>query len=268
MKATHVLTCSRCFAFALCVGLCWAAFSAVPATAAMSDNDFVTLCEKGAPDEVRQALRDGANPNARRTGDDGPEPTALMEAAKNRHIEVIGILLDAGADVNGADSYGGTALMEAASSNSDPEAVKALLAAGAKVNTQSDYGRSALMRATANENPGALTVLLAAGADVNAGAGDGETALMLATSHDDPGPFIKPLLAAGADVNARDEEGETVLMKAASNGSAEAIRILLAAGADPKRKDKNGHDALWHARHADHRFVSQEQTAEVIRALQ
>ena len=66
---------------------------------------------------------------------------------------------------------------------------------------------------------------------------------------------------------ARTKNGGTALMEAASGGNAEAIRALLSAGANPTLKDKKGHDALWHADHADHRFVNEEQTAEVIRAL-
>ena len=39
--------------------------------------------------------------------------TALMEAAANRHLETLKLLIAAGADVNAQNSYGITALMQA-----------------------------------------------------------------------------------------------------------------------------------------------------------
>ena len=270
MKTRVVLSrsLSRRLALALCAGLACSALAFSPGgvrAEALSDNDFIELCKTAAPDEVRRALRNGANPNARYIEEGVHEYTPLMRAAINPHPEVVGVLLAAGADVNGADQYGGTALMEAASSQADIEVLKTLLAAGAKVEAKGFHGITPLMRATANENPEAIRALLDAGADVNARDDGGETALMKAAS--DNVEAVRALLAAGADVSARSKDGETALMKAASGGDAESVRALLSAGADPTLKDKQGSDALWHARHADHRFVSEEQTAEVIRAL-
>lgn len=81
------------------------------------EDRFFELCETGAADEVRQALAEGADPNARnREG-----YTALMVAAAKNGPTVVQALLAAGADVNMAAMrwqycpvYGTTALISAA----------------------------------------------------------------------------------------------------------------------------------------------------------
>ena len=126
---------------------------AAPGWAAMSDGEFLALCYKGTPEEIRAALEAGANVNARGeylylydwcgTGPrslhsdgilgltvarDNSGWTALMWAAEyNSNPEVIDVLLKAGADVNAKDQDGQTALMSAARYNSNPEAVKEAL---------------------------------------------------------------------------------------------------------------------------------------------
>ncbi len=74
--------------------------------AAISDELFVELCEKGTVQGIRIALSNGANPNAR-GGEYGR--TALIAALDN-NLEVLSILLEAGADVNAKDNEGKTPL--------------------------------------------------------------------------------------------------------------------------------------------------------------
>ena len=189
----------------------------------ISDKEFVELCKDGTVDEVRQALADGATPNA---GTEGYR-TALMAAVDAGNLPVVQTLLSAGADVNVLtvvkiywdgvpgmfDYLSSTALMCAAQKN-DPAVIQALLAAGAEVNIQ--------------------------------GVDDGQTALMLAAKNDNL-PAVEALLAAGAEVNACDKEGMTALIYAARFSHAAVVAELLAAGADKKLKDKRGCNARWHA---------------------
>lgn len=77
-----------------------------------------------------------------RTGSDGAAWTALHYAAMRGHAGVLALLLDAGAEVNGASENGTTALMLAASEGRR-EAVALLLGRGADASRATDAGRTA-----------------------------------------------------------------------------------------------------------------------------
>ena len=74
------------------------------------------------------------------------------------------ILLDAGADPNGRDRSGGTALMHASGQGYDEE-VKLLLEYHADLNLKDSRGRTALMYAAEGQYVDAIPLLLARGAD-------------------------------------------------------------------------------------------------------
>ena len=139
---------SRRAVVALCVGAALAVLTMLPGVgraAAMSDSEFDRLCAAGTAEQVRQALKEGANPNAR----DESGGTALMSAVRRweerERLETTRALLSAGADVNARDEMGGTALIEAAPS-CDAEVARLLLDGGANVNARDKYGWTALMK--------------------------------------------------------------------------------------------------------------------------
>jgi len=72
--------------------------------------------------------------------------TALMWASMYGHIEVVKLLLEAGADVNAKTIDGDTAL-KWASDYGHTEIVKLLLEAGADVNAKDKWGNTALVKA-------------------------------------------------------------------------------------------------------------------------
>ena len=146
---------TRSFALALCaVFVCsaWAfspggtvaAGKAKKARAAMSDSAFVELCKDGTAEQIRQALRNGANPRARQSFEQGSAP-ALIWAAGAKNYAAVRLLLAAGApvDEDGDLDIGWTALM-AAARNGDPEMVRMLLAAGANPRLKDPNGHNAL----------------------------------------------------------------------------------------------------------------------------
>ena len=89
---------------------------------------------------VKQALADGADPNAQ---DPQSGSTLLATAALMEHTEIVALLLEHGADINGRSRDGGTAL-HAAAFLGRIETVKFLLEKGADANLQSNIGGTAM----------------------------------------------------------------------------------------------------------------------------
>ncbi len=117
------------------------------AVAAMTDEDFVQLCGKGTVQEIRTALLNGANPNAK----DNNGVTALMVATID-NPEAVSYLLNVGADVNAKTVWGMTALMVSAAVNKTTECLSLLLKSGADIGAKDIYGRTALDHARMNNN--------------------------------------------------------------------------------------------------------------------
>ena len=147
----------------------------VLAVSAYADGNFFSLAETGTPVQVREAIRTGAQVNAR----DELGATPLMwAAAGNVNTEVITLLLKSGADANARDDYSLTPLIWAVMGSTDPKLITALLEAGADINAGTNSGMTPLMYAAwFNENPEMITLLLKAGADPKSRDSEGKTAL-------------------------------------------------------------------------------------------
>ena len=136
------------------------------------------------------------------------------------------------ADVNVAQIDGTTALHWAVEQD-DLQLVDLLVRAGAVVGAKTREGVTPLQLAALNGSAPLIDRLLKAGADPNASlTSAGDTALMMAarTGKEDA---IRVLLEAGADVNAKEAWGGTTpLMWAVAEGHEAAARLLIDAGAD------------------------------------
>lgn len=248
--------------------LCWillaCALSANTAFAAMSDVDFIKLCEKGPVQQITKAIKDGANVNARGAvmhvyeeyGEAQVETTPLLNAAQwNADPKVIKALIKAGADMNAKIDNRWTALTLAAMSNPNPEVTTVLIHAGAKVDERDPMGdwTPLLQAVRTNPNPAVVEAFVKAGADINASNSYGETALMLAADENPNPTMITALVKAGADVNAKidvdkgayDNHGKTALMWAADGSvNPEVLKTLIKAGADVNARNAHGKTAL------------------------
>ena len=109
--------------------------------------------------------------------------------------------------------------------------IERLLNRGADIEGRDDYGESALMYAAAADKVTVLEALIDRGAEVDGRNVHGAAALMLASSAGALGS-IEILLNRGADINARNKVGMTALMTAAYHNQAEAVSLLLSRGAD------------------------------------
>ncbi len=186
---------------------------------------------------VSASEADSAGPGSTRPGSGtGNGKTALMLAARNRQLERVAALLQAGADADRANANGGTPLMYAVLGG-DPRIVRLLLDQGIDLNAQADNGWSAVMIAVAKGYVDVLAMLLDEGADPTLADVYGWTPLMRA-GFENRTAALRLLLADGrVDVNRRGDNGITALHLAATQGHVEIARLLMAHGADPQIKD-------------------------------
>jgi ankyrin repeat protein len=160
----------------------------------------------------------------------GPEEARLIDAVKSGSVDVVRRLAKNGA-VNAAEVDGTTALHWAVRAD-NLELVRVLVRAGADVKRANRYGVQPLTLAAINGNAAMLETLLAAGADPNTALPEGETVVMTA-ARTGKVDALKVLLAHGANVNSQERSlGETALMWAAAENHAGAVRALVDAGAD------------------------------------
>jgi ankyrin repeat protein len=215
----------------------------------------------GNLETVRQLVLHGADVNV-------AEPrrgqTALMWAAAEAHADVVGALLEIGADPKAVSKNGFNALAFAVAKN-DVASAKRLIAAGLDPNFTLPSGNKLLMMAMAYGHTEAASVLLDAGADIRATDRGGNTPLHIAAQAGNL-VLVKQLLEKGADPNVRTARSTTQvgrgggggggravtggsltpLMIAARANQLEVMKALVAAGADPKIRADNGTTLLMY----------------------
>jgi len=197
-------------------------------------NAFFQLHESGDTAALQSALQ--ANP-ALLEARDRMERTPLHQAVAAGKIELVKILLQAGADVSAADRQEETILYSAV--EQDPAILTLLLDAGANPNQPAILNDTPLFNACDRNAIPQARLLIARGADVNAQNDFSQTPLHAAASAWHLS-ILDLLLESGAQIDARDWLGDTPLHCAVKNVlSAEdvptcmlTIDHLLAAGAD------------------------------------
>ena len=127
----------------------------------------IKILEAGA--EVNQVIR--------------PKDTALTVAAWSSDVFMTGILLDAGADVNGAQ--GGNPPLTRLTSETTSEEIEQLLFAGADIDARDLHGETAVMRAVECNNHSVLQTLINHGAQLVLGTDLYDSVIWLAASHGD-----------------------------------------------------------------------------------
>jgi ankyrin repeat protein len=140
--------------------------------------DLMRATRGGLAGEVRRLLARGVDVNA--TDKEGN--TALINASRWRQLEVVRVLLEAGADTEKKGASGWTALMAAIimSRLNETELAQELIQRGADVNARGEYGETVLMLAIKKGHVDIVRVILKRGADLNAKNTSGQTALVIA----------------------------------------------------------------------------------------
>jgi len=144
--------------------------------------------------------------------------------------------------------------LSAAAMGGQLEVVEILLLAGADVDQRTIFERAALHEAAAGSHEMTIALLLTHGAAVDARSHEGRTPLLIATDCTEEAalPCMRRLVDAGANVDAADADGATALMAAAEGGRAQLVTLLLGAGADPAIRDSHQRTAAMLARSMGH----------------
>jgi len=202
--------------------------------------ELILAAGKGDKSTVLTLLEQGAEIN----GKEREGTTALMMASMKGHIEIVKTLLDHGANVNEKNKYGSTALIAAKSCQVSryTEIVTLLLNHGADVNAKTVGGWTALMNAASSGHDTTVQTLLDHGADVNAKSAGGTALIKAADFGSDT--TVQTLMDHGADVNEKDKFGQTALIMAAAGDHTSILKALLENGADANARAKNGLTAL------------------------
>ncbi len=180
---------------ALCVVL------SAPVAQAANPGDWWIYVANDYPDDIKDLLAHGADPNVRYKNG---QP-ALMRAVVDGAWKVFDVLAaDPRTDVNAENPAGETPLMYLAIAGQTDRA-RSLMARGAQVNR---LGWTPLHYAASKGQMAMARLLLDNQAMVNAPAPNGETPLMMAALSGNK-PMVDLLLKAGADITTRDTKDQT-----------------------------------------------------------
>ena len=162
---------------------------------------------------------------------------AFFSAMNLQYPRIARLFVTMGADPNGRNAFGQTALVNAAW-NGDSNGANALISMGANVNQKQE---------------GALYDMLPSGTALHVAAYAGRI------------DICQSLLEAGSDVNAKNQKGATPLLVGLSRGTIACVPTLLAHGADVNARDKQGRTALMFlAMYAENDTVAQSVLHEVL----
>lgn len=157
--------------------------------------------------------------------------TEIADAAMNRDNALVASLIADGANVNGAQADGATAIHWAAY-HGDSSLTSQLLEAGADVSAANRNGSTAMWLAASQGDATVISALLDGAANANEPLPLGRRPLMLAARSGNL-DAVQVLLDNGADPNASEEErGTTALMQAADQGHGDVAALLIEHGAD------------------------------------
>lgn len=172
---------------------------------------------------------------------------ALQTAATEGHYEVVEELINRGADVSACTTNpsfaAGTALQGACMSGKD-EIVSLLLERGANPNLGLGSDSPPIVAATQRAEAEIVEMLVKAKADLDVFGGTDLCTPLINAAAFLPKESLQVLLDGGADINLPDNDGDTALIVAAARGDVEAVTFLLDNGADIMHSNKHDMNAL------------------------
>lgn len=192
-------------------------------------------------DQVMSWIEQGADVN----GSDYLGKTALMYSMYIESEQILIYLLSEGADINAVDGAGNSVLMHAILGE------KRGFVAGAlpfitNINHRNDFGYTALIFAAQQDDLSLVQDIVSAGANIDITTESGTNALMHAAAF---GQFFIAdyLLFQGMNIQEQAGDGSTALHLAAFFGHNEVIGLLMDAGASTETTDNRGNTPLMSA---------------------
>ncbi|KAK4675431.1 hypothetical protein QC764_504180 [Podospora pseudoanserina] len=181
---------------------------------------------------IQLLLEKGADPNG--ADDDGD--ISLISCSVFQQVEVTQLLLKHGAQVDVANNDGKKAI-HAAATECDPRMIRLLLEAGADPNITTKPKFWPLRRAVLTSNMELLNLLLSHGADVNLSDSKGRNIVHFACAQSDAN-ILKRVVEASPDAlpQQRDDNGGTPLHVAVQNDNEEITLALMELGGASKRQ--------------------------------
>ncbi|KAK2745548.1 hypothetical protein FQN57_003673 [Myotisia sp. PD_48] len=180
--------------------------------------------------------------------------TALEAASGQGHLDVVKILIEKGANINAVSELYGTPL-HVASTAGKKEVVKILIENGANVNPPCLRHGTPLQGASSGGYKEVVEVLIENGANPNTQIGN-QNALQTA-SLEGHWEVVKMLIDGGANVNTQGGYYGDALQAASTEGHKEVAQILLDSGANINAQGGYHGNALQAASREGHREVAQ-----------
>lgn len=207
---------------------------------------FLSICFANAQPDFLKAVAEGDTAKVRIMFEqkkakikykDKNSVTPLMKATKNKHLNMVELLVGKKADVNANDKNGISSLM-ISSLMGDTAILNYLINHKAKINEVDNNEKSALIMASDTGWLEVVKILVENGAKLDHFDNMQNNAMLLATQNGFL-EIVQYLLEKGANVNAQDIDGYSALMYAASNDHIEMVETLANKGADLHLMDNN-----------------------------
>ena len=195
---------------------------------------LLVACESGCLGMVKKLVEIGADVTAK-----GGCRSVLAAASYGGHADVVAYLLGLGVLDVAAEGFGRWSSLRAAYERNHPEVVKLLVEGGADLEGRDGKDNTPLLVACSSGMLGVVRTLVECGADVDVMAGDtyARTPLYLACKGNYP-EMVKVLIEGGADVDVEGRCWYGPLFIACCGGFTEIVRLLVDAGASSGvRKD-------------------------------
>eukprot|EP00435_Cladocopium_sp_Y103_P016992 s2474_g4.t1 len=205
---------------------------------ASRDNDLAAL---------EELLQHPRNPNV--ANRDGKTP--MFRAAEQGHVQIMELLLEAGAKTDEPEFARGRTPLFAAARNDHLNAVRFLAENGAAKDLKDINGSTPLWVAARNGHLDVVQFLAEAGAAKDQTANNGATPLWIAAKngHLD---IVRFLVEHGAAKDQASNFGSTPLLLAAQNGHLDIVRFLVEVGSNMNQGDVRGETPLLRAAEHGH----------------